>query len=85
MTGRSYPITFTGTDVNSYRATDLTGAQFKIADTGAVICNVRFIIVDGMLLPGATYYDLPLVSVSQYNAVFDSLAPAPAPMLANKK
>lgn len=88
MTGTSYPITFTGTDVNSYRVTDLTGTQFKIADTGVVICNNRLIIVDGMLLPAATYYELPLLSVSQYNAAFYrssySLAPAPAPTLANR-
>lgn len=88
ITGISHPLTFTGTDVNSYRVTDMTGAQFKVADTGVVICNNRLIIVDGLLLPATTYYGLPLVSPSQYNAALDrisySLAPAPAPTLADR-
>lgn len=92
VTGMSYPITFTGTDVNSYRLTDLTGAQFNVGDTGVVICNQRLIIIDGLLLPAATYFELPWVSTSQYNAALlrplergsYSLAPAPAPALANQ-
>ena len=89
MTSMSYPITFTGTDVNSYRVTDLTGAQFKVADTGVVICSVRLIITDGLLLPAATYYEVPFLFPSDYNAynVWHTTsylpAPAPAPMLAN--
>ncbi|DBA84454.1 TPA: hypothetical protein ACH3X1_006085 [Trebouxia sp. C0004] len=90
MTSMSYPITFTGTDVNSYRVTDLTGAQFKIADTGVVICNIRVIITDGLLLPAATYYELPFLSTGEYDAynvwytTSYSLPPAPAPSLANQ-
>ncbi|KAL3154760.1 hypothetical protein ABBQ38_011306 [Trebouxia sp. C0009 RCD-2024] len=89
MTSMSYPITFTGTNVNSYRVTDLTGAHFKIADTGVVICNIRVIITDGLLLPAATYYELPFLSVGEYDGnnvwytTSYSLPPAPAPSLAN--
>lgn len=88
ITGISHPLTFTGTDVNSYRVSDMTGAQFTVADTGVVICNNRVIIVDGVVLPATTYYGLPLVSASQFNAALYrnsySLAPAPAPTLANR-
>lgn len=88
ITGVSYPITVSGTDVNSYRVTDMVGAQFKLADTGVVICNTRLIITDGLVLPAATYYELPLLSASQYNAALyrlsSSLAPAPAPTLADQ-
>lgn len=88
ITGVSYPLTFTGTDVNSYRVTDLTGAEFKVADIGVVICHIRLIITDGLLMPGATYYQLPFLSTSQYNAALYRnrflLAPAPAPAVADR-
>ena len=83
ITGVPYPITFTGADVNSYRATDLTGAQVLIADTYTVICNTRWIVIDGSLLPVANYYELPQLTLLQVDAALSNttlaLAPAPGP------
>lgn len=83
ITGVPYPITFAGADVNSYRATDLNGAQVLIADTYAVICNTRYIIIDGPLLPAATYLELPRLTPLQIDAALSNttlaLAPAPGP------
>jgi hypothetical protein len=68
FTNRSRPLYFARSG-NRYTVRDGTNRTYTVTDTKEIACNVRFLVVDGFLLPATTATQMPRVAASKTEAL----------------